>query len=48
MTKDQAISLGVKALKEGEKKLAARNVDICLVENGRYRKLDANEVKKLF
>lgn len=48
MTREQAIALGIKALKEGEKKITAKNVDICVVENGKYKKLDANEVKKLF
>jgi proteasome alpha subunit len=48
MTRDQAITLGVRAMGEGEKKINAKNVDICVVENKKFRKLDQNEMKKYF
>ena len=48
MSRDQAIGLGIKAMKEGEKKLGPKNIDIIVIENGKYRKFDTNEIKKLF
>lgn len=48
MTRDQAINLGVKAMEEGEKKIGYKNVDICIIENKKFRKLDSNDIKKYF
>lgn len=48
MTRDQALSVGLKAMKEGEKKLGPKNIDIVIIENGKYRKFDFNEIKKIF
>ncbi|MBI4895991.1 MAG: archaeal proteasome endopeptidase complex subunit alpha [Candidatus Aenigmarchaeota archaeon] len=47
LTKEKAIDLALKALKAGEKKISTRTVEIGVVENGVYHKLDKNEVKEL-
>ncbi len=46
MKKDAAISLALKALKTGEKKLSSRAVEIGIIENKRFRMLDKNEIKE--
>jgi proteasome alpha subunit len=46
LSRDQAINIGLKAMREAEKKLGPKNVDICIIENGKFRKFDSNEVKK--
>lgn len=47
IAKDKAIDLGLKALKTGEKKLTLRSVELGLVENGKFRLLDKNELKEV-
>ncbi|MFH1420363.1 MAG: archaeal proteasome endopeptidase complex subunit alpha [Candidatus Aenigmatarchaeota archaeon] len=46
MTKEQAVALGIKALKEGEEVFSAHNVEIGIVEDGIARILDKNEVRE--
>ncbi len=46
MPKDKAIELALTALKAGEKKLSLKGVEIGLIENGKFRLLDRNEVKE--
>lgn len=48
MSKDQAILLGIKALKQAEKKVSTKNVEIGIIEGNKFRKLDQNEIKKVF
>ena len=47
MPKDKAIELALKALKTGEKKLSIRGVEIGLIENGKFRIMDRNELKEV-
>ena len=47
MAKDKAIDLALKALKTGEKKIAARAVEIGIVEAGKFRLLERADVKEL-
>ncbi len=47
MAKDKALDLAMKALKIGEKKIAARSVEIGIIENGKFRQLEKTEIKEL-
>ena len=47
LSKDKAIDLALKALKAGEKKLILRSVELGMVENGKFRQLDRNELKEV-
>ncbi len=47
MTKEKAMDLALKALKTGEKKLTLRSVEIGLIENGKFRIIDRNELKEV-
>jgi proteasome alpha subunit len=47
MSKDKAIDLALKALKTGEKKLILRSVELGMIENGKFRTLDRNELKEV-
>ncbi len=47
MPKEKALDLALKALKTGEKKIAARAVEIGIIETGKFHLLDRNEVKEL-
>ena len=47
MTKDAAISLALKALKDAEEKLTADSVEIGLVEDGKSKILGRSEIKEL-
>lgn len=44
--RDKAIELALKALKTGEKKIAVRSTEIGIVEGGKFRILNRNEVKE--
>lgn len=44
--KEEALALALKALKTGEKKLAAKAVEIGIVEDGKFRLLERNEVRE--
>ncbi len=46
VAKERAIDLALKALKAGEKKLTLRSVELGLVEGGKFRLLDKNELKE--
>lgn len=46
MPRDKAIEVALKALKTGEKKIAVRSTEIGVVENGRFRQFNRNEVKE--
>ncbi len=46
MPKDKAIELALTAVKAGEKKLSLKGVEIGLIENGKFRLMDKNEVKE--
>ncbi len=45
MNRDGAFALALKALKTGEKKLAIKAVEIGIVENGKFRLLERNDVR---
>lgn len=45
MPRDRAVELALKALKGGEKKLSMKGVEIGVVEGGKFRLLDRNELK---
>jgi 20S proteasome alpha/beta subunit len=47
MAKDKALDLALKALKTGEKKLTIRSVEVGIVENGKFRYFDNNELKEV-
>lgn len=47
ISKDKALDLALKALKTGEKKLAARAVEIGVVENGRFSLLERQQVRDI-
>ena len=47
MPKDKALDLALKALKAGEKKLAARAVEIGVVENGKFSLLERQAVRDI-
>lgn len=46
MAKDKAIELGLKALKTGEKKLSMKGTEIGIIENGKFRLLDKQQIKE--
>ena len=46
MPRDKAVELALKALKAGEKKLSLRSVEIGLIEGGKFRLFDKNELKE--
>ncbi|MBI5061224.1 MAG: archaeal proteasome endopeptidase complex subunit alpha [Candidatus Aenigmarchaeota archaeon] len=46
MSRDKAVELAIKALKAGEKKIAARNVEISFIEK-KYRALAKPEIKEI-
>jgi len=48
MTREQTISLGLKALRESEKKITVRDIEIGVVENKKFKKLTQDEIKKYF
>lgn len=48
MEREKALELGMKALKNAEKKLELNSVDIGVVEDKKFRKLNAEEIKKYF
>lgn len=45
MSKEKAVDLALKALKTGEKKLTLRSVEMGVVENGKFKMFDKNELK---
>ena len=45
--KDKAIDLAIRALKEGEKKLASKAVDLVVIESGLYKEYTTAELKEL-
>ncbi|MBI5072378.1 archaeal proteasome endopeptidase complex subunit alpha [Candidatus Woesearchaeota archaeon] len=47
MTKEKAIDIGLKALKEAEKKLTSRTVEIVTLADKKYKKYTRPEVKEL-
>jgi proteasome alpha subunit len=47
MTREKALDLSLKALKAGEKKLTIRSVEVGLIENGKFKYLDKNELKEV-
>lgn len=47
MPRDKAIDVAVKALKNGEKKIALRSTEIGTVEGGKFKLLGRNEVKDI-
>lgn len=46
LSKEESITLAVKALKAGEKTLSTRNTEIGIVEDGKFRLVDAAEKKQ--
>ncbi|MBI2579101.1 MAG: archaeal proteasome endopeptidase complex subunit alpha [Candidatus Aenigmarchaeota archaeon] len=46
ISREEALALALKALKTGEKKLAAKAVEIGVVEDGKFRLLERNEVRE--
>jgi proteasome alpha subunit len=46
-TKEKAIDLALKSLKSGEKKLILRSVEVGVVEGGKFKELDRNELKEV-
>ncbi len=46
MAKDKAIELALKALKTGEKKLSMKGTEIGIIENGKFRLLDKQQIKE--
>ncbi len=46
MPRDKAVELALKALKAGEKKLSLRGVEIGLIDGGKFRLFDRNELKE--
>lgn len=46
MTKEEILSLALKALNAGEKKVSSKNVEFGIIENGVFKKLDRNEIAK--
>src|SRR3989338_1672029 len=47
LSQEKAIDLALKALKTGEKKLSSRAVELGVIESGKFKMLDRNEVKEL-
>ena len=47
LSKDKAMDLALKALKAGEKKLILRSVEMGMIENGKFKQLDRNELKEV-
>ena len=47
MPKDKAIDLALRSLKIGEKKLTLRSVEVGLIENGKFKLMDKNELKEV-
>lgn len=47
LPREKALELALKALKTGEKKLAARAVEVGVVENGKFNFLDRAQLKEL-
>jgi len=47
MTKEQAIALAVKALKTAEQKITFKEVECGIIEKGKFKKLETNEIKKI-
>ena len=45
MSKEKALDLALKALKTGEKKLTLRSVEVGIIENGKFKLMDKNELK---
>jgi len=46
MARDKAIELALKALKTGEKKLSMKGTEIGIIENGKFRLLDKQQIKE--
>jgi len=44
-TREKAIEIALKALKAGEKKITLKNVEIGIVENGKFQLLDKQSIK---
>ncbi|MEM7826934.1 MAG: archaeal proteasome endopeptidase complex subunit alpha [Candidatus Aenigmatarchaeota archaeon] len=48
MERDKALELGMRAMKNAEKKLELASVDIGIIEEKKFRKLSIEEIKKYF
>lgn len=47
MTKDEAVDIAIGSLKEAEGALTSKKLEIGIAENGKFTKLDQNEIKKV-